>query len=127
MSLLIFIRRIFSGNFYKEHRCFGLAFAVTSLYGVLGVLLSSAGCRPQEALAAKTDAVCHGNVMRQCSLLRAAVLNTVLECALGVDIASGRCHGDHHLLPASLACLEASDQDRGLKLSGRRLPLSCRC
>lgn len=32
------------------------------LYGIAGILLSSAGCRPDETLVARVDAVCDANV-----------------------------------------------------------------
>lgn len=83
LSILIFTRRIFAGDIYKyvsarsngeashtyphfhrENIIFGVAYGVCILYGVLGILLSSAGCRPQEALVASVDAVCDANVAR---------------------------------------------------------------
>ncbi|KJX99137.1 hypothetical protein TI39_contig372g00002 [Zymoseptoria brevis] len=64
LSILIFTRRIFAGDIHKENIIFGVAYAITILYGVAGVLLSSAGCRPEEALIARVNAVCDANEAR---------------------------------------------------------------
>ncbi|KAI5370327.1 hypothetical protein Slin15195_G012050 [Septoria linicola] len=64
LSILVFTRRIFAGDIYKENIFFGVSYAFTIAYGVLGVLLSSAGCRPQESLVASVDAVCDANAAR---------------------------------------------------------------
>lgn len=48
----------------RETIIFGVAYGICILYGVLGVLLSSAGCRPEEALVASVDAVCNANIAR---------------------------------------------------------------
>jgi hypothetical protein len=61
-SLLVFARRIFSGNFDHEKRCFSIAYATTALYGVGALVLSSAGYHPRLTLVSEIDAVCKGNV-----------------------------------------------------------------
>lgn len=62
LSVLVFTRRIFSGNIYKEKVFFAVAYFFTGLYGIGGVLLSSAGCRPDQALALGINTVCNANV-----------------------------------------------------------------
>lgn len=62
LSILVFTRRIFAGDIYKESVFFGVSYAVTIVYGVLGVLLSSAGCRPADSLTPSVNAVCDFNV-----------------------------------------------------------------
>ncbi|KAK4635120.1 hypothetical protein CLAFUW4_02160 [Fulvia fulva] len=64
LSILTFTRRIFAGDIYRENILFGVAYAITVLYGLLAILLSSAGCRPQSALVASVDAVCDANTAR---------------------------------------------------------------
>lgn len=62
LSILVFTRRIFAGDIHKENIFFGVAYAINVIYGVLGVLLSSAGCQPKDSLIASVDAVCDANV-----------------------------------------------------------------
>lgn len=62
LSILIFTRRIFSGNFDRERAYFLAAYTAVSLYGICAVLLSTAGCHPQLALLASRDLVCKANV-----------------------------------------------------------------
>ena len=50
---------------YKEKISFGVAYGLAAVYGLCGVLLSSAGCRPNQALALGADAVCDANVRLQ--------------------------------------------------------------
>jgi len=64
LSILVFTRRIFAGDIYKENIIFGISYGVCILYGILGILLSSAGCRPEQALVASVNAVCDANVAR---------------------------------------------------------------
>ncbi|EMF16495.1 uncharacterized protein SEPMUDRAFT_145730 [Sphaerulina musiva SO2202] len=64
LSIIVFTRRIFSGDIYKEKVLFGIAYAMIVLYGIAGILLSSAGCRPDETLVARVDAVCDANTAR---------------------------------------------------------------
>lgn len=61
-SVLIFTRRIFSGDLNHEKICFQAAYALVALFGVSAVLLSSAGCQPKLALDATHDLVCSLNV-----------------------------------------------------------------
>ncbi|KAF2172081.1 hypothetical protein M409DRAFT_17324 [Zasmidium cellare ATCC 36951] len=68
MSILVFTRRIFVGDFYKENIFFGIAYAFTVIYGILAVLLSSAGCHPTQVLTANVNAVCNGNTGRWAAL-----------------------------------------------------------
>jgi hypothetical protein len=48
--------------FRRENIIFGVAYGASILYGIAGVLLSSAGCRPNEALIANINALCNANV-----------------------------------------------------------------
>ncbi|PPJ53915.1 hypothetical protein CBER1_04636 [Cercospora berteroae] len=64
LSILVFTRRIFAGDIYKESVFFGVSYAATIIYGVLGVLLSSAGCRPADSLTPSVNAVCDFNTAR---------------------------------------------------------------
>ncbi|KXT02841.1 hypothetical protein AC578_5384 [Pseudocercospora eumusae] len=64
LSMLIFTRRIFAGDIYRENIFFGVSYSVVILYGLLAILLSSAGCHPTETLATRTDAVCNANTAR---------------------------------------------------------------
>jgi hypothetical protein len=79
--MLVFTRKIFQGDFHGEyvwsqtharepyadslcHRriIFAIAYAITGIYGVGSVLLSSVGCRPTGVLVAAPNAVCDSNV-----------------------------------------------------------------
>ncbi|KAF7186246.1 hypothetical protein HII31_12321 [Pseudocercospora fuligena] len=64
LSMLIFTRRIFAGDIYRENIFFGVSYGFVILYGLLAILLSSAGCHPTETLAPSTDAVCNANTAR---------------------------------------------------------------
>ncbi|KAK5173808.1 uncharacterized protein LTR77_002489 [Saxophila tyrrhenica] len=64
VSLLIFTRRIFSGNFHHEKRCFAFAYTLTAIYGIVAVTASSAGCRPRRSLRYGDGAMCPGAVER---------------------------------------------------------------
>lgn len=62
LSVLIFTRRIFSGNLDNERMWFLAAYTSVILYGVCAVMLSSAACRPQLTLLAGRNLVCEANV-----------------------------------------------------------------
>lgn len=62
ISVLIFTRRIFSGNFWHERLLFQAAHTAVLLYGVCAVMLSSAGCHPRLTLLTARDLVCDSNV-----------------------------------------------------------------
>ena len=62
VSVLVFTRRIFSGNINKEKIIFGIGYGLTAVYGVCAILLSSASCDPERALVPKSNAVCAANV-----------------------------------------------------------------
>jgi len=61
-SVLIFTRRIFSGNLYHEKSCFEAAYIFVAMYGVVAVLLSSAGCHAHLTLVPMENLVCTANV-----------------------------------------------------------------
>ena len=61
-SLVIFTRRIFSGDLFGEKIVFGVAYACIGVWGLIAVLLSSAGCHPDQVLIAEQNAVCSANV-----------------------------------------------------------------
>lgn len=91
LSILVFTRRIFAGDIYKENILFGAAYALTAIYGVLGVLLSSAGCRPADTLIASVDAVCDANV--RCVGFKAdeRIADLLLDGSLDRDHSAGLC------------------------------------
>lgn len=64
----------------RENIFFGVSYALTALYGILAVLLSSAGCRPDDSLIASVNAVCDGNV---------SVQRSAHETTLGLTVPSG--------------------------------------
>lgn len=49
----------------RESVFFAIAYVFTGIYGILAILLSSAGCHPTQVLTANVNAVCNGNVRRR--------------------------------------------------------------
>ncbi|KAK3713083.1 hypothetical protein LTR37_008768 [Vermiconidia calcicola] len=78
-SIIMFTRRIFTGDLNKENVFFATAYAITALYGVCGVLLSSAGCRPEQSLVTDANAVCDANIARWIVI---TVLDVLTEISL---------------------------------------------
>lgn len=89
LSILVFTRRIFAGDIYKENIFFGVAYAINVIYGVLGVLLSSAGCRPEDTLTASVDAVCDANVRLRAILQSSQGANSVVDRSMDCNHCPG--------------------------------------
>jgi len=88
LSVLVFTRRIFTGNFYGERIMFAVAYALVAVYGVLAVVLSSAGCRPGESLVAQPNAVCDNNARRWIVIIIFEVITEVQLMAIPIYFVS---------------------------------------
>ncbi|KAK4508257.1 hypothetical protein PRZ48_001995 [Zasmidium cellare] len=84
MSILVFTRRIFVGDFYRESVFFAIAYVFTGIYGILAILLSSAGCHPTQVLTANVNAVCNGNTGRWAALTAMDGLTEIVILAMPI-------------------------------------------
>ncbi|KAK3679101.1 hypothetical protein LTR37_021447 [Vermiconidia calcicola] len=64
ISLLVFTRRIFSGDMHKETVIFRAAYLLVCICGLAAVLLSSVGCDAHQVLIAREDVVGNANTLR---------------------------------------------------------------
>ncbi|KAK4551638.1 hypothetical protein LTR86_011012 [Recurvomyces mirabilis] len=87
-SVLVFTRRIFSGNLNKERFFFGSGYMLVGIWGVAAVLLSSAGCDPNESLVAEENAVCSANATRWKTITALDVVTELVLLALPVGYVS---------------------------------------
>jgi hypothetical protein len=76
-SVLIFTRRIFSGNFDGERAAFQIAYAAVALYGACAVTLSSANCHPGNTLYSSRDFACKANVREPSTSRNPQLLGTL--------------------------------------------------
>lgn len=109
LSLIIFTRRIFSGDFNHEKRCFGIATSLITLYGIASLCLSSVGCHPRQSIDSSLHASCGGTV--SCSAFAVIMLLTRCEDPPVGDCHNTRCrHRDHCRLPTWILRLEEQNQ-----------------
>jgi hypothetical protein len=64
LSIILFCRKVFSGDLRHERTVFAICYSVVTITGVASLLDVAAGCRPANFLLGDGDRVCSNNVRR---------------------------------------------------------------
>jgi len=83
ISMMLFIRKVFSGNMHHEKSIFRVAFAVCIIGCIASTLAISISCRPLQMLVAKENAVCSANVFQSSPLITRHMLTSLVDSSLG--------------------------------------------